>query len=135
MKERAGDLLGEQLLPELQQVVFAASNPTPDSLHQQVFECLFGKGTAERGSHRSHELIGSEVEVARTVSVERAGRVALNQGSVEVEEGCNPPTPGPPLDALDELIDGDHRRCRTGHLIPTLTFDVVGWATLLGAIP
>src|ERR1700678_2454341 len=117
MKEPSGDSLGEQLLPELPQVVFGASHPTPDSLHQKVFECLLSKGTAERGSQRSHKLIGSEVEVARTVSVERAGRVALNQGSVEVEEGCALPTPGPSLDALDKLIDGDHRWCRTGHLI------------------
>src|ERR1700722_9884814 len=135
MKEPAGDSLGEQLLPEFHQVVFGASHPTPDSLHQKVFERRFSKGTAEHGSHRSHELIGSEVEVAGTVSVERAGRVALNQGSVEVEEGCDLPTPRATLDALDELINGDHRRCRTGHLIPTLTFDVAGWVTLLGAIP
>src|ERR1700722_15486527 len=135
MKEPSGDSLGEQLLPEIHQVVFGASHPTPDSLHQKVFECLFGKRTAEYGSHRSHELIGSEVEVARTVSVERAGRIALNQGSVEVEEGRDPPTPGATLDALDDPINGDHRCCRTGHLIPTLTFDVAGWVTLLGAIP
>src|ERR1700722_1387447 len=135
MKEPSGDSLGEQLLPEFQQVVFGASHPTPDSLHQKFFECLFSKGAAEHGSHRSHELIGSEVEVARTVSVERAGRIALNQGSVKVEEGCDPPAPGATLDALDELISGYYRCCRTCHLIPTLTFDVAGWVTLLGAIP
>src|SRR6202034_1673478 len=33
------------------------------------------------------------------------------------EEGADFRTAGSHLDALDELIDRDHRRCRTGHLI------------------
>src|SRR5271154_4829958 len=102
MKERSGDFLGEQLFPELHKVVFGASYPTPDSLQKKFFECLLGKGTTERGTHRSHELIGSEFEIARAVSVERAGRVALNQRSVEVEECGDSPTAGSRLDAPDE---------------------------------
>src|ERR1700677_122427 len=119
MKERSGNFLGEQLFPELHKVVFGASAPTPDSLQDQVFERHLLEGTAERGTQRSHELVRSEFEFARAVSVERASRVALDQSSVEVEEGGDSPTARSRLDALDELIDRDHRRCCTGHLILT----------------
>lgn len=97
-------------------------------MQQQVFERGFVQWTAERGTQRPHELVGSQFEIAGAMSVERAGRVALDQGAVEVKEGSDSPTAGPHLNVLDELIDRDHRRCRTGHLILTSSPFVVGQA-------
>ncbi len=72
--------------PEFHQVVFGAAHPNPDSLQHQVFERGFVERAAERGTQRAHELVGSEFEITGAVSDESAGRVALDQGSVEVEE-------------------------------------------------
>ncbi len=86
MEQRTGDFLGEQLLPEFQQLVVGAAHPTPDPLQHQVFEGGFVEGAAERSAHCADKLVGSQFEVASAVRDQSVGRISLDQGSVEVEE-------------------------------------------------
>ena len=115
MEERTGDLLGEQLFPELHQLVVGSSHPAPDPLQHQVFERGFVERAAECSEHRADELVGSQFKVARAVRDQGVGRVSLDQGSVEIEERRDLGAAGSCLDVGDDVFDRDHLRCGTGH--------------------
>lgn len=115
VKQRTGNVLGEQLVSEFVQFLFGSAHPSPDTLQQKVFEGGLVQGATGGGPKRPENLVGAQLEVAGPMGQECAGRVALDQGPVEVEECRHFRTTRSGLDLLDELIDGRHR-CAVNHV-------------------
>ena len=87
--ERARDALHPQPLAQLGELVLAAPRPRPHAEHEEPLEVRLGGDPAQAQQQHAARVERGDVARAQVVAGERAQRVAVDQGAVEVEEGAD----------------------------------------------
>jgi hypothetical protein len=102
----AGDPVVEEAIECLRHLRLRASRPVRDGDVHELVHVAAADGHLGRGEQRPRQLGGAELEVPRSVLVERRRRVAGDQGPVEIEEGADLGSLRAGFDLGQQLVDG-----------------------------
>src|SRR5947209_1183985 len=113
------DPLAEQPVPQLAHLVLGMTGPIRNRDLHQLGDIAAADRQPGPGRRRAQHFAGRHVAPPDPVLVERRGRVAGDQRSVEVEERADPPPARRFLDLLEQLLEGRHPRSASARIRPS----------------
>ena len=96
----------QQPLAELGELVLAAPGPGPHAQHEEPLEVVLGRHPAQADEQHPSDVGRRDVPGSQVVAGERAQRVPVDEGAVEVEERTDVRALRPGLDVGDQLLLG-----------------------------